>query len=139
MKQKRIKKSDTDKIKEIDDAYVDAARYVMRNAKPPVIVRKAGQLNEVEVDGRKIFRQDKIYIGEGKIPEQDIGWVKCQETDNHFVYRDAHRLGWTLFCTCGSPSVVVNSDVYKDLASPQGAMLICMSLLYNRRHQDGGM
>ena len=130
-----------------DDLYVNQFKKVMQSATPPKIVRSVGDLNMVEVDGRKVYRQKQIYFGNMEHPDvqQDIGWVKCQDTDNHFVYRhpDADRvgkpLGWTTFCTCGSPAVIVGYDAYKNLGSNTGALLVCMHLLYNKRHQDGGM
>lgn len=121
-----------------DDLYVNQFKKVMQNGHAPSIVRKAGDLNEIEVEGQKITRQEYIFIGDANDPDA-IGLVKCQPTDNHFVYRYAKRLGWTLFCTCGSPSVVVGYKDYKALGSNDGPMLICMSMLLTKRHQDGGM
>lgn len=129
------KKSDIEKIETIDDAYVQAFRYVMQRATAPKVVRQAGQLNMVEVDGHKVYRQDKIMVN-GEL-------VKCAPTDNHFVYRIDpaifHRLGWLLFCTCGSPAVTVSPDAYKHLGSAEGTMLVCKSMLDTGRHSGGGM
>lgn len=121
-----------------DDLYVSQFKKVMKGATPPKIVRNVGELNMVEVEGEKIYRQENIFIGDPNDPDA-IGLVKCQPTDNHFVYRYAKRLGWTTFCTCGSPAVVVGYDAYKKLGSNDGAMLVCMHLLYNKKHQDNSM
>lgn len=86
---------------------------------PPTIVRSVGDLKSVIADGKTFHRQDKILV-------PDIGVVTVAPYDNHFIYRDTRRLGWTLFCTCGSPAAVFNYDAYKDSASRQGAMLLCM-------------
>lgn len=86
---------------------------------PPKIVRSVGDLKSVVVDGKVFYRQDKIHIS-------GIGDVKCSPMDNHFIFRDDRRRGWTLFCTCGSPAAVFNYDAYKNDASQQGAMLLCM-------------
>lgn len=110
----------------------DAIKHTL----PPKVVRHAGELNWVEVDGIRMDRKEFIDI-------PDIGRIKCAPTDNHFVYRldpkIFHRPGWTLFCTCGSPSVIVNYDAYKELGSDEGAMLVCMSMVSTGRHQSGEM
>lgn len=105
--------------------------YVKKNmGTAPKVVRHAGQLNWVEVNGERVERQDEIRIG-------DYGMVKCAETDNHFVYRYMKRKGWTTFCTCGSPAVIVGYDAYRQMASPQGMLLVCYSMLLSGKHSDG--
>lgn len=86
---------------------------------PPKIVRSIGDLKSVVADGKTFYRQDRIYI-------PGIGNVKCAPMDNHFIYRDTRRIGWTLFCTCTSPAAVFNYDAYKHDASYSGTMLLCM-------------
>lgn len=105
--------------------------YVKKNmGTAPKVVRHAGQLNWVEVNGERIERGEQIHIGE-------YGWVKCAPYDNHFVYRYMKRKGWTTFCTCGSPAVIVGYDAYKQMASPQGMLLVCLSHTESGRHADG--
>ncbi len=110
---------------------------------PPKIVRHVGDLNMVEADGKKFYRQEFIPMymdGMDKPPVK----VKCAPYDNHFIYKDMRRHSWTTFCTCGSPAVVVGFDVYKKDASAQGAMLVCLfhasereNPKYSFTHADG--
>lgn len=105
--------------------------YVKKNmGTAPKVVRHVGQLNWVEVNGDRIERQELVYVGE-------YGMVKAAPYDNHFVYRYAKRKGWTTFCTCGSPAVIVGYDAYKQMASPQGMLLVCLSHTSSGRHADG--
>ena len=97
---------------------------------PPKVVRHAGDLNSVIVDGMPITREEKVYI-------PGIGMVACAPYDNHFVYRTARHLGWTLFCTCGSPAVVAGYDAYKNDASSQGQLLLCLVHASSGKHADG--
>lgn len=96
----------------------------------PKIIRNAGQLNSVVSDGRTFRRVETISL-------KGIGRVKCAPYDNHFVFYDARHLGWTTFCTCGSPAVVVSPDAYKHLGSNQGQLLICLIHTQTNRHADG--
>ncbi|MBT7009111.1 hypothetical protein HN960_01580 [Candidatus Peregrinibacteria bacterium] len=100
----------------------------MKTAKPPNIIHHRGDLNRVTSDGKEFVRQEHVFI-------PSIGKVKCTPYDNHFVYRDARKLGWVLFCTCGSPAVVVNYDAYKQHGSSQGALLVCKHHTDNNKHQ----
>jgi hypothetical protein len=102
-------------------------KTALETAKPPNIIHHRGDLNRVTSDGVEFVRQEYVFI-------PSIGKVKCAPYDNHFVYRDARKLGWVLFCTCGSPAVVINYDAYKRDASPQGALLSCKSHMDNNEH-----
>lgn len=86
---------------------------------PPKVVRSVGDLKQVTVDGKEFYRQPKLFLG------QDLGNIKCAPYDNEFIFADGRRKGWTLFCTCGSPAVIVGYDVYSRDASAQGALLVC--------------
>jgi hypothetical protein len=134
MAKQKLVKPKSNKLTSSDEAWMNKVKSVMQNATAPKIIHHAGQVNQVEVDGLIIERQDSIYIN-------DIGLVACAPTDNHFVFRDARRLGWTLFCTCGSVAVVTGFDAYKHLGSPSynGMMLVCKSMLDTSRHQSGEM
>lgn len=97
---------------------------------PPKVVRSIGDLKQVTVDGKKFYRQPSIHI-------QDMGTTLCAPYDNHFVFMDARRRGWTLFCTCGSIACVVGYDAYKNDASPQGQLLVCYYHAATGKHTDG--
>jgi hypothetical protein len=101
-----------------------------KDAKPPKIVRSVGDLNTVIADGEPFYRHDKIRI-------PDMGNILCAPYDNHFVFRDTRKLGWTLFCTCGSVAVVIGYDAYKKDASPGPEMLVCYAHAGGNRHADG--
>lgn len=100
---------------------------VMKNTSPPSIIHHRGELKKVTSDGIEIHRKEIVYI-------PNIGNVKCAPYDMHFVFRDARRLGWTLFCTCGSPAVILNYDAYKKDASSQGALLVCFEHAKSGKH-----
>jgi hypothetical protein len=115
-----------------DDLYVNQFKKVMQNAKPPTIVRSVGELNKVESDGKYFYRVPQI-------PVADMGEIKCAPYDNHFIYKDSRRLGWVLFCTCGSPAVVVGYEGYRGQATNEGALLVCMFAAMDpgHKHNDG--
>lgn len=118
------------KQSEYDKAVLDSLKTVMKSATAPKVIKHAGEVNWAEVNGERVFRQEAITI-------PDMGTFRCAPTDNHFVYRYTKRLGWTLFCTCGSPAVIVDPDAYKHLGGNQGKMIVCYSLLLSKRHSDG--
>ena len=101
---------------------------MMKEGKPPVVVRHLGQPNVIDIDGARIERRDKLHIPK-------IGVVMCAPYDNHFVYRYAKKKGWTLFCTCGSAAVITGYDMYKE--TNKGAILSCYSHLLEGHHADG--
>ena len=109
-----------------DPRLVDA----LRNAKPPKIVRSVGDLNRVTADGKVFTREKFIYI-------PNMGVVNCAPYDNHFIFRDLRHKGWTLFCSCGAPAIVVGYDAYKKDGSNQGQLVVCMFHSSNNRHSDG--
>lgn len=97
---------------------------------PPKIVRSVGDLKSVVADGKTFYRLDKIHI-------PDIGTVAVAPYDNHLIFRDVRRKGWTLFCSCGSVACVVGYDVYGKDASRQGALLVCYYHSTYGKHVDG--
>lgn len=119
-----MKQSDADK------GMIDAVKTIMQSSTPPKVVKHAGEVNWAEVNGEKVYRQEYITIPE-------MGTFRCAPTDNHFVYRYTKRMGWTLFCSCGSPAVIVDPEAYKHLGGNQGKMIVCYYLLNTRRHADG--
>lgn len=107
-----------------------ALQAAFKDAKAPKIVRVVGDLNTVEADGMKFYRHDKLHI-------PAMGNINCAPYDNHFIFRDTRKLGWTLFCTCGSPAVVVGYNAYARDASPGAEMLVCFTHSRNNKHADG--
>lgn len=84
-------------------------------------------------DGTVLNRKDKI-----KIPGDDE--YRCMPYDNHFIFRHVFGdRGWTLWCTCGSPAVILNYNQYKQYLSrdEKGAMLACKHYTDYGRHMDG--
>jgi len=108
----------------------ESIKAMLASAKPPVIIKHAGTVNSAISDGQTVFRRKMIKI-------KGIGSVKTAPYDNHFVYYQSKRIGNVLYCTCGSPAVVVGYDVYKNNASQQGAMLVCLHHATTGKHMDG--
>lgn len=116
---------------------VDNPLYSKPNFK---IVRSVGDLKVVETsDGIRKYRSEKLSF-------RQIGRsVLCAPYDNHFIFEDLSHIGWTLFCTCGSPAAIVGYQVYKDDASPTprlvdtipGELLVCIHHATYGKHLDG--
>ena len=104
----------------------------LSNAKPIKVIHFRGDLNKVKFDGKTWIRQEYIYMGE------NFGLVKCTPYDDHFILYDPSRMGWTTFCTCGSPAVIIGYNDYKKDASPQGKLLACYlhAVITPGKHQD---
>lgn len=104
------------------------------------IIRAMNDLNTAEtVDGLRVHREKKLFFPEIKRS------VVCASYDNHFVFEDSRRKGWTLFCTCGSPAVIAGFRAYARDASPSskefdtipGELLICYHHSLYNKHLDG--
>jgi hypothetical protein len=107
-----------------------AVLAAFKDAKPPKIVRVVGDLNSIIADNKRFYRHDRIHI-------PDMGNILCASYDNQFIFRDTRKLGWTLFCSCGSVAVVVGYDAYKKDASAGPEMLVCYAHAGGNRHADG--
>lgn len=107
-----------------------------KDAKPPKIVRSVGDLNTVMVDNKRFYRHDRIHIP-GMEEKGNSGSILCAPYDNHFIFRDVRKLGWTLFCTCGSPAVIIGYEAYKKDASPGAELLVCYAHAGGNKHADG--
>ena len=104
------------------------------------IIRARNNLNVAEtIHGTRVRRQEKIYFSQ-------IGRsIACAPMDNHFVFEDNKQMGWTLFCTCGAPGVIVGYQVYKQDASPSskekdtiaGELIVCFHHATYNCHLDG--
>jgi len=94
-------------------------KSALSNAKPINVIHFRGDLDKVKFNGKTWRRQESLYMGE------NFGLVKCTPYDDHFILYDPDHLGWTTFCTCGAPAVVIGYSAYKADASAQGKMLAC--------------
>ena len=98
------------------------------------IIRHRNSPNDAETDeGVKVTRQTSLFV-----PSYEKTFMCAPYTD-HFIYRDpSKKVGrWTLMCTCGSAAGIVGYDAYKQDASPQGAMIVCLIHAQFGSHQDG--
>jgi hypothetical protein len=95
------------------------------------IIRHAGQLDEAEVDGVKVYRKETIWIQEWN------NFVKCASYDNHFLFETPKATPRSPVhqCTCGSIAVVVGLSGYVWDASPQGKLLVCLFHATYGHHQ----
>lgn len=84
-------------------------------------------------DGVEVYRSEKIFVKENN------EFVPCAQYDNHFVYEDKRPWHWAHMCTCGSPAVIVGTNVYKKDASPtaSGKLFVCFHHANNGKHADG--
>jgi len=87
----------------------------------------------VTEDGIEVRRKEKIYI-----PDWNVE-IMCAPYDNFFIYYDpSNKIGrWNLMCACGSPAGVVGYNAYRDDASNDGAMIICLAHGQYGKHADG--
>lgn len=82
-------------------------------------------------DGKRVERAERIFLRSHR------AWYYTMDYDNHFIYENPSRYGSSTLCTCGATAVVVNYDVYYQLSSNKGAMLVCSYHMQSGRHADG--
>lgn len=84
-------------------------------------------------NGKKIKVKDKIWIPEYR------QFVVCAPYDNHVIYETGETELGTLpyMCSCGAPGVIVGWDAYKQQASPQGLLFVCLIHAQTGKHADG--
>lgn len=100
----------------------------------PNIIRRAGDARDTRtLNGREVRRQDSIYL------KSHNAVIPVLQTSMHFCYHDGSRpRGTTLFCTCGSPAIVVGYEAYRNLNSYIGNEVIaCHSYIQYGKHSDG--
>lgn len=87
----------------------------------------------VTLAGIEVRREERIFL-----PSYQ-GWFPVLQTSMHFCFRDASMpRGTTLFCTCGSPAIIVGYDAYKKHSSYLGNEVIsCHSFIQYGQHADG--
>lgn len=100
--------------------------------KAPVVIRVAGRAKRANVDGETVERQNEIYLPSHK------QWFAQLDTYDHFCYRQTHKFGPTMMCTCGSDAAVFNFEAYSKFQSTYvGEVIACVSLMQFGHHADG--
>ena len=98
----------------------------------PNVIKIAGRAKRANLDGLTIERADEIFIPSYK------QWFRQLDTHNHFCFRQGHRLGATMLCSCGSDAAIFHFDAYKFFQSTYvGDVIACTSLMQYRKHADG--
>jgi len=105
-----------------------------------------GDCKAQTVDGYTVFREENLFVDEP-------GWmvfIKTADYDDHFVYADPayaeldangmpKNIGRHKFmCTCGSESVIVGRQAYKQDSSDTDAKIICKYHAVYGVHATGG-
>lgn len=102
---------------------------------PNNIIKHHGDPNKAfTLGGIEVQREEKIFLTSYN------QWFNVIQTSMHFCFRDATvPRGTTLFCTCGSPAIIVGYEVYHKLNSTYigNEAITCHSLIQNGRHADG--
>ena len=99
----------------------------------PSIIRGAGDpKHTLTLNGRPVERQDRIYV-----PSYS-SWIPVLPQSMHFIYRDDSRpRGSTLYCTCGSPGIIVGYEAYEKYNAFIGNEVIaCHSFIQYGHHAD---
>lgn len=101
---------------------------------PFQIIRHYGQHNRGTLpDGTKVYGQSKIWFDEVN------RYVLVAPYDEHFIYvvdRVSNK-GATWRCSCGSPAVCAGYSGYKDSASQQGLLIVCLEHANTGLHLGG--
>jgi len=89
--------------------------------------------NAITLGGQHVHREDRIFL-----PSHNSN-LPVLQTSMHFCFRDASvPRGTTLFCTCGSPAIVVGFEGYKKYQSFIGNEVIaCHYFIQYGVHSDG--
>jgi hypothetical protein len=101
---------------------------------PFTIIRHRGQPTRAQLpDGKWIERQDQLFVPEwGR-------FIPCVQYDDHFVYEVPPKyIGASFRCTCGAIAVVSGYSAYRDNASQQGLLLLCLNHSTFGVHATGG-
>lgn len=98
------------------------------------VIRNSGDPNHAKtLQGLPVQREKQIWI-----PSHNR-YVPVLQTSMHFCYRDPSVVrGSTLFCTCGSPAVIVGYEAYRSLTSfIDNEVLVCYHYIQYKVHSDG--
>ena len=99
------------------------------------IIRFHGQPNKAKTAfGLEVYRQDKLW---SPIHQR---FIPCAPYSDHFIFEvPAKYKNMPAFqCTCGSAAIVAGMSGYKNDASPQGLMWVCMLHSHHGIHATGG-
>lgn len=102
-------------------------------AKAPTVIHQLGRPVRARLsNGDVIEREDAIYVPTYRAIYPTLDY------DNHFVYYDAHHIGSTLMCTCGSAAAAFGYAAYKKYCSYMGEKTLgCIQHLQTGKHADG--
>ena len=101
---------------------------------PFQIIRHYGKHNEGTLpDGTKVYGKSKIFFDEVN------RFVPVAPYSEHFVYEvtNQRNLGARWRCSCGSPAVCAGYSGYKDNASQQGLLIVCLEHANTGLHFGG--
>jgi hypothetical protein len=101
---------------------------------PNKIIRSHNDPNHaVTLGGIPVGREKMIFLPSYR------QWFPVLQTSMHFCFRDAsHARGTTLFCTCGSPGIIVGFEAYRKHSSFIGNEVIsCHHYIQYGQHSDG--
>lgn len=89
--------------------------------------------NAITLNGKHVVRETKIFLRSYR------QWFPVLQTSVHFCfYEPTVRAGTTIFCTCGSPGIIVGFDAYKKYSSFLGNEVIsCHHFIQHGVHADG--
>ena len=100
----------------------------------PTIIRNTGDPRDTRtLHGKEVHREQSIYL------KSHNAVLPVLQTSMHFCYRDASQpRGTTLFCTCGSPAIIVGYEAYRKYNSYIGNEVIaCYQYIQYGKHADG--
>ena len=96
------------------------------------IIHVHGRARVAYPDGNRVEREESIFV------KSEPGWFYTIDTDNHFVYRQTHKPGSTLMCTCGGTAGIFNYEAYRKFSSVnRGRIIACVTHVNTGKHADG--
>lgn len=100
---------------------------------PFEIIRHYGKHDEGHLpDGTKVYGQSRIWFDEVN------RYVPVAPYDDHFIYEVPDRIiGPKWRCSCGSVAVCSGYSGYKDSASQQGLLFVCLEHANTGLHLGG--
>jgi hypothetical protein len=97
------------------------------------VIRNTGDPNNAKtLNGKPVRREKELWL-----PSYN-SFIPVLQTSMHFCYHDPSvPRGTTLFCTCGSPAIVVGYEAYRDLQSYMGnEVIVCHHYIQYKVHSD---
>lgn len=96
------------------------------------VIKVLGRAKRANLDGLTIEREDEIFV-----PSYHQ-WFETLNTYDHFCFRQKHKMGATLLCSCGSDAAIFNYEAYRRFDSTyRGQIIACTSLIQYGKHADG--